>query len=127
MCGIVSYIGKKDPVPILLKGLRRLEYRGYDSAGVALLNSEKLQSIKKVGKVSALESLIDDSPINGYCGIAHTRWATHGEPNDVNAHPHIDQTKKIAKTEIPVTLKNSNKYLGILVHNASLALELTVS
>ncbi|MEL1223949.1 MAG: glutamine--fructose-6-phosphate transaminase (isomerizing) [Candidatus Neomarinimicrobiota bacterium] len=96
MCGIVSYIGKKDPVPILLKGLRRLEYRGYDSAGVALLNGEKLQSIKKVGKVSALESLIDDSPINGYCGIAHTRWATHGEPNDVNAHPHIDQTKKIA-------------------------------
>ena len=96
MCGIVSYIGKKDPVPILLKGLRRLEYRGYDSAGVALLNSEKLQSIKKVGKVSALESLIDDSPINGYCGVAHTRWATHGEPNDVNAHPHIDQTKKIA-------------------------------
>ena len=96
MCGIVSYIGKKDPVPILLKGLRRLEYRGYDSAGVALLNSEKLQSIKKVGKVSALESFIDDSPINGYCGIAHTRWATHGEPNDVNAHPHIDQTKKIA-------------------------------
>jgi len=96
MCGIVSYIGKKDPIPILLKGLRRLEYRGYDSAGVALLNSEKLQSIKKVGKVSALESLIDDSPINGYCGIAHTRWATHGEPNDVNAHPHIDQTKKIA-------------------------------
>mgnify|MGYP001392444786 FL=1 len=96
MCGIVSYIGKKDPVPILLKGLRRLEYRGYDSAGVALLNSEKLQSIKKVGKVSVLESLIDDSPINGYCGIAHTRWATHGEPNDVNAHPHIDKTKKIA-------------------------------
>ena len=96
MCGIVSYIGKKDPVPILLKGLRRLEYRGYDSAGVALLNSKKLQSIKKVGKVSALESLIDDSPISGYCGIAHTRWATHGQPNDVNAHPHIDQTKKIA-------------------------------
>ena len=96
MCGIVSYIGKKDPVPILLKGLRRLEYRGYDSAGLALLNYEKLQSIKKVGKVSSLELLIDDSPINGYCGIAHTRWATHGEPNDVNAHPHIDQTKKIA-------------------------------
>ena len=96
MCGIVSYIGKKDPVPILLKGLRRLEYRGYDSSGIALLNSQKLQSIKKVGKVTSLESLIDDSPINGYCGIAHTRWATHGEPNDVNAHPHIDQTKKIA-------------------------------
>ena len=96
MCGIVSYIGKKDPVPILLKGLRRLEYRGYDSSGIALLNSQKLQSIKKAGKVTSLESLIDDSPINGYCGIAHTRWATHGEPNDVNAHPHIDQTNKIA-------------------------------
>ena len=96
MCGIVSCIGKKDPVPILLKGLRRLEYRGYDSAGVALLNSEKLQSIKKAGKVSALESLINDSPISGYCGNSHTRWATHGEPNDVNAHPYIDQTKKIA-------------------------------
>ena len=96
MCGIVNYIGKKDPVPILLKGLRRLEYRGYDSSGIALLNSQKLQSIKKVGKVTSLESLIDDSPINGYCGIAHTRWATHGEPNDVNAHPHIDQTNKIA-------------------------------
>ena len=96
MCGIVSYIGPKDPVPILLKGLRRLEYRGYDSAGVALLNKNNLQCLKKAGKVSFLESVIDDSAINGFCGIAHTRWATHGEPNDVNAHPHIDQTKKIA-------------------------------
>ena len=96
MCGIVSYIGKKDPVPILLKGLRRLEYRGYDSSGIALLNEKTLHCIKRAGKVSDLESLIDDSPINGYCGIGHTRWATHGEPNDINSHPHLDHTKKIA-------------------------------
>ena len=96
MCGIVSYIGPKDPVPILLKGLRRLEYRGYDSAGVALLYKNNLQCLKKAGKVSFLESVIDDSAINGFCGIAHTRWATHGEPSDINAHPHLDQKKKIA-------------------------------
>ena len=96
MCGIVSYIGPKDPVPILLKGLRRLEYRGYDSAGVALLNKNNLQCLKKAGKVSYLESVIDDSAINGFCGIAHTRWATHGEPSDINAHPHLDRKKKIA-------------------------------
>jgi len=98
MCGIVGYIGSEDPIPILLKGLRRLEYRGYDSAGVALLNKKNLHSIKRAGKVSDLESLIDDSPIriNSYCGIAHTRWATHGEPNDINAHPHIDHKDKIA-------------------------------
>ena len=96
MCGIVSYVGPKDPVPILLKGLRRLEYRGYDSAGVALLNKNNLQCLKKAGKVSFLESVIDDSAINGFCGIAHTRWATHGEPSDINAHPHLDRKKKIA-------------------------------
>jgi glucosamine--fructose-6-phosphate aminotransferase (isomerizing) len=96
MCGIISYIGSKDPVPILLKGLRRLEYRGYDSSGIALLSKNSLQCLKKAGKVSYLESIIDDSTMNGYCGIAHTRWATHGEPNDINAHPHLDQKKKIA-------------------------------
>ena len=96
MCGIVGYIGSKDPIPILLKGLRRLEYRGYDSAGVALLNEKNIHCVKRAGKVSDLESLIDDSPINGYCGIGHTRWATHGEPNDINSHPHVDHTKKIA-------------------------------
>ena len=96
MCGIVSYIGPKDPIPILLKGLRRLEYRGYDSAGIALLNEKELQCTKKSGKVSVLDSLIDDSTMNGYCGIAHTRWATHGPPNDINAHPHLDQSNRIA-------------------------------
>ena len=96
MCGIVSYIGKKDPIPILIKGLRRLEYRGYDSSGLALLDGNNLRSIKKAGKVSDLSDELSTSTIRGNCGIAHTRWATHGVPNDVNAHPHLDKTGKIA-------------------------------
>ena len=96
MCGITAYIGNRDPVPILLKGLRRLEYRGYDSSGIALLQKEELTCIKQAGKVSELQSRIDDSIINGNCGIAHTRWATHGEPTNNNAHPHLDHSGKIA-------------------------------
>ncbi|MFL2989097.1 MAG: glutamine--fructose-6-phosphate transaminase (isomerizing) [Candidatus Neomarinimicrobiota bacterium] len=96
MCGIVSYIGNKDPIPILIKGLRRLEYRGYDSAGLALLDGKRLNSLKKAGKVSELSDELSVSPIKGNCGIAHTRWATHGVPNDINAHPHLDKTGKIA-------------------------------
>ena len=96
MCGITGYIGHRDSVPVLLKGLRRLEYRGYDSAGIALLQDNKITHLKKAGKVSDLQFLVDDSPIKGNCGIAHTRWATHGEPNDINAHPHLDQTGNIA-------------------------------
>ena len=96
MCGIVGYIGNKDPVPILLKGLKRLEYRGYDSSGIALLQENNLTHIKRAGKVSDLQLLVDDSSIRGNCGIAHTRWATHGIPNDINAHPHLDHTGKIA-------------------------------
>ena len=96
MCGLTGYIGDRDSVPVLLKGLRRLEYRGYDSAGIALLQDNNIAHLKKVGKVSDLESLVDDSPLKGTCGIAHTRWATHGEPNDINAHPHLDQTGNIA-------------------------------
>ena len=96
MCGIVSYIGNKDPIPILIKGLRRLEYRGYDSAGLALLDGKILKSVKKAGKVSELSDQLSVSPLKGNCGIAHTRWATHGVPNDINAHPHLDRTGKIA-------------------------------
>jgi len=96
VCGIVSYIGKSDPVPILLKGLKRLEYRGYDSSGIAMLEEDNLNYIKKRGKVSELQSHVNLSSIKGHCGIAHTRWATHGIPNDINAHPHLDQTGKIA-------------------------------
>ncbi len=96
MCGIVGYIGKRDVFPILIKGLKRLEYRGYDSAGVALLN-DSLQVYKKAGKVSDLEDYVATQNLtSASIGIGHTRWATHGEPNDRNAHPHLSQDGKIA-------------------------------
>ncbi len=95
MCGIVAYLGPKDAYPILIKGLHRLEYRGYDSAGIALLN-KKLSVYKTKGKVSELENFISGKNLNGHAGIAHTRWATHGEPNAINAHPHFSQNKKLA-------------------------------
>jgi len=95
MCGIVAYVGKKQAYPILIKGLQRLEYRGYDSAGVALLNSG-LKTYKASGKVADLMSFVEDKDLTGEVGIAHTRWATHGEPNTVNAHPHYSQTKSLA-------------------------------
>lgn len=87
MCGIVGYIGNKDAYPIIINGLKRLEYRGYDSAGIALL-SKNSNVYKKKGKVSDLENFLENKDISGNIGIGHTRWATHGEPNDVNAHPH---------------------------------------
>lgn len=97
MCGIVGYIGMKDAFPILIKGLKRLEYRGYDSAGVALLNSEgELSVYKSKGKVKNLEEYCKGKDVSGTIGIAHTRWATHGEPNDLNAHPHYSQSENIA-------------------------------
>ncbi len=95
MCGIVAYIGHRQAYPILLKGLYRLEYRGYDSAGVALLNGE-LSVYKKAGKVSDLESHARELDTAGSVGMGHTRWATHGEPNDRNAHPHYSETKNFA-------------------------------
>ena len=97
MCGIVAYIGKKVAQPILIEGLKRLEYRGYDSAGLALLDSSGEIKIKKTsGRISALEGILDEPDADDTLGIAHTRWATHGEPNTVNAHPHLDYTGKIA-------------------------------
>jgi len=95
MCGIVGYIGHREAYPVLLKGLHRLEYRGYDSAGVALINGE-LRVYKIAGKVSELEKAIEGSNTNGTCGIGHTRWATHGEPNTRNAHPHVSESKNLA-------------------------------
>jgi glucosamine--fructose-6-phosphate aminotransferase (isomerizing) len=95
MCGIVGYIGPKDAYPILIKGLKRLEYRGYDSAGVALINGD-LKIYKSYGKVADLENYAKDKDVAGNIGIAHTRWATHGEPNHKNAHPHYSQNKKLA-------------------------------
>lgn len=97
MCGIVGYIGKQEAYPILIKGLKRLEYRGYDSAGVAMINNEgSLNVYKTKGKVSNLEEFCSDKDYTGTIGIAHTRWATHGEPSSVNAHPHFSESKNLA-------------------------------
>lgn len=97
MCGIVGYIGMREAYPILIKGLHRLEYRGYDSAGVALLNSAgELNVFKSKGKVENLEKYCQGKDVSGSVGIAHTRWATHGEPSDVNAHPHYSQSETLA-------------------------------
>ena len=96
MCGIVAYVGTKEAYPIIIKGLKRLEYRGYDSAGVALIRNNELQSFKKQGKVSNLEEFASDADTSGSIGIGHTRWATHGAPNDTNAHPHGSESGDIA-------------------------------
>ncbi len=97
MCGIVGYVGKRDAYPVLIKGLHRLEYRGYDSAGVALINPQgKLSVYKAKGKVSELEAFATDKDVSGTIGIAHTRWATHGEPNTANAHPHYSESEELA-------------------------------
>jgi glucosamine--fructose-6-phosphate aminotransferase (isomerizing) len=96
MCGIIAYLGKKVAQPILIEGLKRLEYRGYDSAGLALLGNEGIKIKKTSGRISALEAMLDEPSKTDTLGIGHTRWATHGEPNTINAHPHPDYTGKIA-------------------------------
>lgn len=96
MCGIVGYIGHREAYPILIKGLQRLEYRGYDSAGIALIHGENLNVYKAKGKVSDLVRFAEQQDIVGSIGIAHTRWATHGEPNQINAHPHYSQSEELA-------------------------------
>src|SRR5438034_5819325 len=96
MCGIVGYIGSKTASPMLIEGLKRVAYRGYDSAGEATLNGKGLETRKAAGKIAVLESAVDTSPVSGSIGIAHTRWATHGAPNESNAHPHHDCTDSIA-------------------------------
>ncbi len=96
MCGIVGYIGEKAAAPLLINGLKKLEYRGYDSAGVAIYDSEGLKVIKSKGRLAMLEEKIGSTALDGHIGIGHTRWATHGEPNDVNSHPHISRSGNIA-------------------------------
>jgi len=96
MCGIVAYVGSRDAYPLIIKGLKRLEYRGYDSSGVALIEDSKLNIYKKKGKVSDLENQLQGKQLKSTIGIGHTRWATHGEPNDVNAHPHFSNDHKLA-------------------------------
>ncbi len=113
MCGIVGYVGTKNAFPIIIKGLKRLEYRGYDSAGIALLNGD-MNIFKKAGKVVDLEKVVDAEKTTATIGIGHTRWATHGEPNDRNAHPHLSQSGELA------IIHN-----GIIENYASIKAELT--
>ncbi|HEY4671279.1 MAG TPA: glutamine--fructose-6-phosphate transaminase (isomerizing) [Gemmatimonadaceae bacterium] len=96
MCGIIGYIGKRGATPLLLEGLKRMEYRGYDSAGVAVMNGGGVETRKAAGKISQLERALATSPVDGELGIGHTRWATHGVPNECNAHPHLDCKGNIA-------------------------------
>ncbi len=114
MCGIVAYIGPREAYPVIMKGLKRLEYRGYDSAGVALLDNDQLRVYKKQGRVAALEESIIGKDLHAHAGIGHTRWATHGEPSDRNAHPHLSANGKLAMI-----------HNGIIENYAQLKTELT--
>src|SRR5204862_4028213 len=96
MCGIVGYTGPREAYPIIINGLKRLEYRGYDSTGVALENGHGLKVYKKKGRISELENNIVGKDLHAHTGIGHTRWATHGEPSDLNAHPHTSSSGKLA-------------------------------
>src|SRR5260370_11604223 len=96
MCGIVGYVGSRDAVPVLIEGLARLEYRGYDSAGLAVLNGGGVETRKLAGRIAGLRELLAQTPVHGRCGIGHTRWATHGAPTVRNAHPHTDCTGTLA-------------------------------
>ena len=97
MCGIVGYIGDKEATKILLEGLHRLEYRGYDSAGLAVISSDKKLNVRKVvGKLSEMDTSVENEAMPGSTGLGHTRWATHGVPNEVNSHPHTSCDGKIA-------------------------------
>src|SRR5476651_2477579 len=95
MCGIVGYVGPKPVLPVIMDGLKRLEYRGYDSAGVALVHNGTLEIRRSAGKLSNLEDTLAKHPIAGEYGIGHTRWATHGRPTEENAHPHVDCHRRI--------------------------------
>ena len=89
MCGIVGAVAERNVVPILMEGLRRLEYRGYDSAGIAIRDNGAITRVRRLGKVQELQDALDENPLRGSTGISHTRWATHGAPSELNAHPHL--------------------------------------
>ena len=96
MCGIIGYVGEYNAVPIIIEGLKKLEYRGYDSAGLAVYIDGGFEVVKRKGRLSVLENEIEKNPISGFIGIGHTRWATHGEPSNENSHPHLGHQNKIA-------------------------------
>src|SRR3712207_8813323 len=108
MCGIVGYVGPRAAPPLLLEGLKRLEYRGYDSAGVSITNGNGLETRKAAGKISKLEQVMTGSPVHGTVGIAHTRWATHGPPTECNAHPHHDCTNTIDRKSTRLNSSHAN-------------------
>src|SRR5436853_3878993 len=116
MCGIVGYVGRSQAAPILLDGLRRLEYRGYDSAGVAIVNGDHVETRKCAGRIASLTKLISEKPAAGSYGISHTRWATHGKVTDENAHPHFDASGKLALVHNGV-IENYRVLKQDLVHN----------
>src|SRR5512140_3007708 len=95
MCGIIGYVGTRDVVPVVLGGLKKLEYRGYDSAGIAVVNGDGVSVVRAEGKLANLEKKLEDAHLAGTFGIGHTRWATHGKPNENNAHPHRDCTGRV--------------------------------
>ncbi|HIC85903.1 MAG TPA: glutamine--fructose-6-phosphate aminotransferase, partial [Desulfobacterales bacterium] len=95
MCGIVCYVGGKQARPILMDGLKQLEYRGYDSSGIAIQHNNQIHRFRAVGRILELEKKINSLSLSGTVGMAHTRWATHGEPSEINAHPHTDQEQKV--------------------------------
>ena len=95
MCGIVGYVGPKNATPILVEGLRRLEYRGYDSAGVAVISGGRIERRRAPGKLRNLEAVLESAPVSGPIGVGHTRWATHGRPSEENAHPHSDASGRL--------------------------------
>ena len=119
MCGIVGYIGYRNAVPVLLDGLKRMEYRGYDSSGIAIFEDGKIRTLKRKGKITELEKLLSENEFESTHGIAHTRWATHGEPSDLNAHPHTDSSGKIAVVHngIIENYRALRKYLESKGHN----------
>ena len=124
MCGIVGYVGHRDVKDFLLEGLHRLEYRGYDSSGIAVLGKDGIAVRKRVGKVKELAALLDSSPISGKTGIGHTRWATHGEPSDLNSHPHMGGNGEVIIVHNGVienyqTLKNQLMELGYAFRSAT--------
>jgi glucosamine--fructose-6-phosphate aminotransferase (isomerizing) len=96
MCGIIGYIGNREAVEVVIDGLTRLEYRGYDSAGIAVLNHKGIEIRKRPGKLNILKADLKRNPLTGHVSLGHTRWATHGIPNEPNAHPHIDCKKRLA-------------------------------
>ena len=116
MCGIIGYIGNKSAQDIIIKGLKRLEYRGYDSAGIATIESGKLRITKTSGKVTDLIASITDDLHNGNIGIGHTRWATHGKPNHLNAHPHTDNSGKFTLVHNGI-IENYNPLKQLLIDN----------